>query len=951
MRLSSLRVDGFGVLAALEHDDLSPGLVVVVGPNEAGKSTLRDFVSGMLFGLASRRNDPQFRAPVRGGRHGGVLCFVDEQGGTWTIERYLAPERSTTVRLPDGRLGDEADLARVLGNASSGLFRSVFSIGLDELGTIDTTSTDEARELLFSSSIFGERQSAARAVRRLAEAASELGRPRQADARANRLARELDEARAQLQRTREEVAGYDTRKRELATLVAEMEARRADIRARRRRDRELATLIRCWPVAARAERAATERAELPGPDPLTGKFRDLAPELKELYAEFSGHEERQQRASELRRQKGGLEASMRHRFGRLGEGWTEADVRACAAPELLSDHVRELRRRLSECDSSVSAAAALLERAEADVREQGDSLVEHHPLPDSSVLRMRRDAVGELRERLAEVDALTAAAGAVGVGSVPRADLPRKLALAAAVGVFLLSAGAVALAARGEALLAGTCGLAAVVLAAVAAAGWRAGRPERAPARRPPVRTAHAVPAARAEAGTGSDGGATCHPPTGGASALERALHRADELAAQLGLPLPPSRVDAERLDRRLQAEFEARSAHDHQREWAAAAERRRADAQAKLAVARRSRAETLDAATKWTSDHGFRAGLSLDETLEAISVVTSLRDDMEALDRIGPASKALEAQVDTFERRCKLVARTLGWSDPPDEPAELGAFLQGLVDRMEELAVREGRRAALTSEISSASTELERSLGQGPDGERLRAELASGEIWQWQAELDDLTAALDQLVATDETAVRAHQSVTEALAELAGSDRVAVLEQSRLALEEELDGALRQFLVLSTARSLVQQTLARHQRERQPAVLAAAGEHFARVTAGRYAALVADDSPDDIKVITAAGAALDAASLSRGTLEQLYLCIRLGLARTFAERGAALPLVLDDVLVNFDSERARAVAHELATMAEHHQILFMTCHRHLADLMIWAAGDGPVQLVELARA
>jgi len=33
-------------------------------------------------------------------------------------------------------------------------------------------------------------------------------------------------------------------------------------------------------------------------------------------------------------------------------------------------------------------------------------------------------------------------------------------------------------------------------------------------------------------------------------------------------------------------------------------------------------------------------------------------------------------------------------------------------------------------------------------------------------------------------------------------------------------------------------------------------------------------------------------------------LCLRLGLAETFAERSEALPLILDDVLVNFDPGR-----------------------------------------------
>ena len=58
-------------------------------------------------------------------------------------------------------------------------------------------------------------------------------------------------------------------------------------------------------------------------------------------------------------------------------------------------------------------------------------------------------------------------------------------------------------------------------------------------------------------------------------------------------------------------------------------------------------------------------------------------------------------------------------------------------------------------------------------------------------------------------------------------------------------------------------------------------------------------------------------ALLSRGSIEQLYLCLRIGLAETFAERAEALPIIFDDVLVNFDPARAASVAEVLAETAE----------------------------------
>ncbi|MFO0425977.1 MAG: ATP-binding protein, partial [Planctomyces sp.] len=73
---------------------------------------------------------------------------------------------------------------------------------------------------------------------------------------------------------------------------------------------------------------------------------------------------------------------------------------------------------------------------------------------------------------------------------------------------------------------------------------------------------------------------------------------------------------------------------------------------------------------------------------------------------------------------------------------------------------------------------------------------------------------------------------------------------------------------------------------------------------------------------------------LSGGTREQLFLSIRFALVREFARRGVELPLVMDDLFVNFDQERTDAAADCLIEIAaEGQQVLFFTCHEHLAHL------------------
>jgi uncharacterized protein YhaN len=114
---------------------------------------------------------------------------------------------------------------------------------------------------------------------------------------------------------------------------------------------------------------------------------------------------------------------------------------------------------------------------------------------------------------------------------------------------------------------------------------------------------------------------------------------------------------------------------------------------------------------------------------------------------------------------------------------------------------------------------------------------------------------------------------------------------------------------------------------------MARASALFSAVTQGRYEQVVVADG--GLEVVDPAGVRFDTADLSRGTAEQLYLCIRFGLAAEFAAHAAPLPLVMDDVLVNFDPERARGMAMAIDSVADEHQVLLFTCHPDVVDLLV----------------
>ena len=125
-----------------------------------------------------------------------------------------------------------------------------------------------------------------------------------------------------------------------------------------------------------------------------------------------------------------------------------------------------------------------------------------------------------------------------------------------------------------------------------------------------------------------------------------------------------------------------------------------------------------------------------------------------------------------------------------------------------------------------------------------------------------------------------------------------------------------------------------RFEKENISGTLTTASSYLHRISSGRYHRIWAPLGEDFICVDDEYGRTFRVEQLSGGTREQLFLAIRFALVREFARRGIELPVVMDDLFVNFDEERTIAAVECLAEVAsEGQQILFFTCHQHLAEL------------------
>ena len=126
MRIAGLEIDGFGRYADERIDDLPPGLVVLHGPNESGKSTLLAFIRAVLFGFPRRGGRENLYEPLRGGRHGGRVQLASANGAL-AVERHKGARGGVKLHFDDGRVGGAPELAELLAHVDDAVFKNVFA--------------------------------------------------------------------------------------------------------------------------------------------------------------------------------------------------------------------------------------------------------------------------------------------------------------------------------------------------------------------------------------------------------------------------------------------------------------------------------------------------------------------------------------------------------------------------------------------------------------------------------------------------------------------------------------------------------------------------------------------------------------------------------------------------------------------------------------------------------
>jgi uncharacterized protein YhaN len=271
MRLLRVRVKRYGHFVDVPFDFGGEGLQLVLGPNEAGKTTLLQFVWELLFGFAAK-NDYDFGH----GRLEGEATLRLASGDLVDLRRRKGQKNTVSVRINGRETNHDAgSFNTLLGNATANLFHSVFAFGLAELAAAEKSLADESvRSTLYSGGLANV-TSPKKILDELESEASALYRERGQKAVINALCGELRDLQKQVNEKSLRSDAYEEQRAVVEEAAGRAKELDVEVRKLTREHAHTSRLSKALPVWLEWKSLKQDRQGLSVPEgfPVDGKVR------------------------------------------------------------------------------------------------------------------------------------------------------------------------------------------------------------------------------------------------------------------------------------------------------------------------------------------------------------------------------------------------------------------------------------------------------------------------------------------------------------------------------------------------------------------------------------------------------------------------------------------------------------------------------------------------------
>ena len=198
-------------------------------------------------------------------------------------------------------------------------------------------------------------------------------------------------------------------------------------------------------------------------------------------------------------------------------------------------------------------------------------------------------------------------------------------------------------------------------------------------------------------------------------------------------------------------------------------------------------------------------------------------------------------------------------------------------------------------------------------------------------AAIDARVRQREGLMETSEQLNRRYGELKEKLDQARGDRDFDDLKLRYQELQTRRDRSSTELAELLLARRMLETAISAWESKSQPEVYRKASELLSLMTDGKWVK-VEMTGEGRLRVTDSLHAHREPVHLSLGTCQQLYLALRIALLLTADNVGSAIPIVADDILVNFDAQRRRGAARALVELSKKRQVILLTCHEEIVE-------------------
>ena len=209
-------------------------------------------------------------------------------------------------------------------------------------------------------------------------------------------------------------------------------------------------------------------------------------------------------------------------------------------------------------------------------------------------------------------------------------------------------------------------------------------------------------------------------------------------------------------------------------------------------------------------------------------------------------------------------------------------------------------------------------------------------------AALGDTLRKIEEITTQVQKLHEASLARRDVFAKMDGSDASADAQQKLAQHSARISELSADYAASRIASAILAKVIDTYQKRNQGPLIELASKRFAVITAGSYLSIVIDydENKQILKAVRANGERHTMEQLSTGRRDQLFLALRLAAIEGHIDKGEPLPIIIDDILIQFDDAAAAATFKVLVDLSKRTQVLFFTHHDHLLEVAKAAVGD-----------